>query len=198
MWIKICGMNHPEAVAAALEAGADALGAVLAPSVRRVSAEYAADLLAPAVGVALRVMVTRHPDKVQLQHDLDVLRPDYWQSDLSDMESLQTPPDFRRLPVLRSGHDMPAMLPELLLFESPNSGSGETADWTEAATLTKSRRLVLAGGLRPDNVAAAVNLVRPWGVDVSSGVESAAGVKSPEKILQFVRAARAAAGELGL
>ena len=198
MWIKICGMNHPEAVAAALEAGADALGVVLAPSVRRVSAEAAAELLAPALGVALRVLVTRHPDKVELQRDLSMLQPDYWQSDLADMAGLQTPAAFRRLAVLRSGATLPADLPDLLLYESPHSGGGEIADWREAAALARAARLVLAGGLHAGNVGAAIRTVRPWGVDVSSGVESAPGVKSPEKIYEFVRAARAAAGELGL
>ncbi len=79
-----------------------------------------------------------------------------------------------------------------LLFEGPVSGSGETADWECAGELATRTELVLAGGLRTTNVAAAIDRVRPYGVDVSSGVESQPGVKSPREILEFVKAARAA------
>jgi phosphoribosylanthranilate isomerase len=83
-----------------------------------------------------------------------------------------------------------------LLFEGPVSGTGETADWERARELALRTQLVLAGGLRPANVAGAIARVRPYGVDVSSGVESRPGVKSPDLILDFVKAARAAALEL--
>jgi phosphoribosylanthranilate isomerase len=66
------------------------------------------------------------------------------------------------------------------------------ADWQQAAALAKRTRLVLAGGLNPANVAEAIRIVRPYGVDVSSGVESRPGEKSPELIRQFISAARAA------
>ena len=83
-----------------------------------------------------------------------------------------------------------------LLFEGERSGSGETADWSQAALLARQTRLVLAGGLNAGNVGAAIRAVRPFGVDTSSGVESQPGVKSEEKIMEFVRAARAAFAEL--
>ena len=100
------------------------------------------------------------------------------------------------LPVVRAGAALPEPLPARLLFEGPVSGTGETADWERARELALRTRLVLAGGLRPANVAAAIARVRPYGVDVSSGVESQPGVKSPALILEFVKAARAAALEL--
>jgi phosphoribosylanthranilate isomerase len=71
-------------------------------------------------------------------------------------------------------------------------GTGERVDWSHAAALARDRRLVLAGGLTPDNVADAVATVRPYGVDVSSGVEEAPGVKDFDKVTQFLANARSA------
>jgi phosphoribosylanthranilate isomerase len=86
-------------------------------------------------------------------------------------------------------------MPRRVLFEGPVSGSGQTTDWHEAAGLAARMQVILAGGLDAQNVAAAIRQVRPFGVDVSSGVERSRGIKSPEKIEQFVAAARAAAME---
>ena len=79
-----------------------------------------------------------------------------------------------------------------LLFEGPVSGTGQASDWQEAAALATRTALVLAGGLHAGNVGEAIARVRPFGVDVSSGVEAAPGQKSPQKIFDFVKAARAA------
>jgi phosphoribosylanthranilate isomerase len=96
------------------------------------------------------------------------------------------------LPVLRSGAAHPGPLPPRCLFESPSSGSGERADWTAAVRVARTSQLVLAGGLDPSNVGEAVRAVRPFGVDVSSGVESGRGVKDAARIREFIRAARGA------
>jgi phosphoribosylanthranilate isomerase len=77
------------------------------------------------------------------------------------------------------------------MFEGARSGSGEVADWVAAERLARRRELVLAGGLNAHNVGSAIRAVRPYGVDVSSGVESAPGCKSAQKIAEFVDAARA-------
>jgi phosphoribosylanthranilate isomerase len=98
------------------------------------------------------------------------------------------------LPVVRSGA-RPARLPSRVLLESARSGYGERADWTEARELGKCHEIVLAGGLDPDNVALAIETARPFGVDVSSGVESSRGKKDPALIERFVRTARRAASE---
>jgi phosphoribosylanthranilate isomerase len=83
-----------------------------------------------------------------------------------------------------------------VLFEAAESGQGVQADWRRAAELVAGmgadRQLVLAGGLTPENVGAAIATVRPWGVDVSSGVESRRGVKDPERIAAFMAAVREA------
>jgi phosphoribosylanthranilate isomerase len=95
--------------------------------------------------------------------------------------------------VLREGGALPDPLPSRVLYEGAVSGTGRTADWAGAHAVARRAEVLLAGGLNPDNVAEAIRVVGPWGVDVSSGVEAAPGVKSPTKILQFVAAARAAA-----
>lgn len=192
MWIKVCGMTTPEAVAAALEAGVDAIGFVFADSRRRVSPDAAAQLAAPARGRALCIAVTRHPEQSAVDEILAVFRPDCLQTDADDLRALRLPPGFEVLPVVRAGGVEPEVLPARLLFEGPSSGAGVPADWQAACALARRAQLILAGGLSAENVAAAVAEVRPFGVDVSSGVEAAPGVKSPQKIMSFVRHARAA------
>jgi phosphoribosylanthranilate isomerase len=197
MWIKVCGMTSPEAVEAALAAGVDAIGFVFAPSVRRVEPARARALAAPARGRVACVAVTQHPEPRQLAEILAQFGPDLLQTDAADVA--QWPAGTVTcpvLPVLRAGAVLPQPLPARLLFEGPVSGSGATADWAQACELAGRTGLVLAGGLRPANVAAAIGRVRPYGVDVSSGVESQPGVKSPALVLEFVKAARAAFLEL--
>lgn len=193
MFVKICGLTTPEGVAAALEAGADALGFVFAPSVRRVTPSAAAALAAPVRGRALCVAVTLHPAAGEVEEILDVFSPDLLQTDFADAQALSARARARLLPVLREGVALPVPLPTRVLYEGAVSGAGRTADWAGAHAVARRTEVLLAGGLNPDNVAEAIRIVRPWGVDVSSGVESAPGVKSSAKISQFVAAARAAA-----
>jgi phosphoribosylanthranilate isomerase len=195
VFVKICGLNHEEAVAAALEAGADALGFVLAPSVRKVTAAQAVRLAEPARGKAWCVAVTRQPMDAEVDEILDVFAPDLLQTDQFDLPSLPKRAHERLLPVYRENEAVPDRLPACILFEGAQSGTGRTANWTLARTLATRTRLLLAGGLDAKNVHEAVRQVRPWGVDVSSGVESSPGRKSPQKIHEFVKAARAAFGE---
>lgn len=189
MWIKICGMTTPEALEAAVGAGADAVGFVFAESVRRVSAQRAAALAAMVRGQVRCVAVTRHPAQDDIDEILALLRPDVLQSDAADFAQLRLPQQLERLPVLRGAGD-PRTLPPRLLFEGVVSGAGRTCDWGAAAEAARRTELVLAGGLDPANVAAAIAAVRPFGVDVSSGVEAQPGVKDPEAIERFVKAAR--------
>jgi phosphoribosylanthranilate isomerase len=192
MWIKICGMTTPDAIATALEAGVDAIGFVFAASPRQLTPEAAAQLARPARGRVRCVAVTRHPQQPALDEMLRVFCPDVLQTDATDLASLRLPSALELLPVVRSA-DGAASLPPRILFEGPASGTGTTSDWSAARRLALRTRLVLAGGLDPANVAPAIAAVRPFGVDVSSGVETRPGVKSPLRILEFVAAARAAA-----
>ena len=193
-FIKICGMTDAQAVDAALAAGADAIGFVFAPSVRRVTPEQAERLARPARGRVLCVAVTQHPEEALLRQVFDVFRPDVLQSDIQDLEGTALPAGVSAWPVLRGApSDGIALRPgQRLLFEGPRSGSGQVADWSGAQRLARTQELILAGGLAPENVAAAIVQVRPFGVDVSTGVEESPGRKSPERIGLFVTAARAA------
>ena len=196
MWIKVCGMTGSEAVAAALEAGADAIGFVFAPSVRQLQPGRAAQLAEPARGKLRLVAVTQHPGPAFWRDVAVAFRPDMLQTDQHDFANLPEPLGCEALPVLRGDQPLPDTVPGVLLYEGARSGTGEVADWSAAARWARRTRLVLAGGLHAGNVADAIAAVRPWGVDVSSGVEDSPGVKSPRKIFEFVRAARAAFGEL--
>lgn len=194
IWIKICGLTSPEAVAAALEAGVDAVGFVFHPSSPRHLTPAAAALLARAVPAGvLRVAVTRAPSQAEVEAILAGFAPDALQADAADLDRLRLPAGLARLPVLRSGAVLPAPLPRRCLFESADSGRGVTADWGAARALAAGTELVLAGGLTAANVAGAIAAVRPFGVDVSSGVETAPGRKDAARIHDFVAAARAAA-----
>jgi len=190
MWIKICGMTTPDAVAAALDAGVDAIGFVFAKSVRQVTPEQATRLAAPARGRIRCVAVTRHPSQHDIDQILQDFNPDVLQTDSADLRSLQVPRQLELLPVLRNAQDGDH-LPSRLLFEGIASGTGMPCDWSAAHQVARRAELVLAGGLNPNNVASAIARVRPFGVDVSTGVETRPGVKSPAQIALFVTAARA-------
>jgi len=192
MFVKICGLTSAEGVAAALAAGADAIGCVFSESVRRVQPEQAARLSGAARGRAALVAVTRQPTQALIDAILREFRPDALQTDLADFDRLELPQSLARLPVLRAPLPAGMPTPRRLLFEGADSGRGATADWGAAARLARAGELILAGGLTAANVADAIQAVRPYGVDVSSGVESAPGRKSAALIEAFVHAARAA------
>lgn len=193
MFVKICGLSTPTAVTAAVDGGADAIGFVFADSPRRVSPQRAAELCRDVPAEIVRVAVMRHPSIAQWHEVRDVFRPDWLQTDAEDLADLDLGPGCMPLPVYRDvrTHES-GDWPSPLLFEGRASGSGLTADWQLAARIAARADLILAGGLDAANVAVAVSAVAPWGVDVSSGVESSPGVKDPEKILDFIARARAA------
>jgi len=186
-WIKICGMTTPEAVEASLAAGADAIGFVFAESVRQVTPAKAGSLAAPARGRVVCTAVFRHPTQQWVDEVIAVFQPDLLQTDSDDLQRLRLPSRLPLLPVFRG----PAQnLPPRLLFEGHTSGSGLIANWTLASQLAAQSQLILAGGLNAGNVATAIATVKPFGVDVSSGVEERPGIKSPTEIMRFVSAAR--------
>jgi phosphoribosylanthranilate isomerase len=202
LWIKICGLRTRESVEAAAEAGADAVGFVFhAASPRNLAPAPARELVRAVPAGIERVAVFLHPAQSLVDEVIGLLAPDWVQTDAADLAALRLPPGQRVLQVLRSGDRStatslaagPGAPLRRCLLESARSGAGERADWAEAARLARETELVLAGGLDAGNVADAVRAVRPFGVDVSSGVESSRGVKDPARIREFVRAAREAA-----
>jgi phosphoribosylanthranilate isomerase len=192
--VKICGLTTAAAVEAAVSAGADAVGFVFhGPSPRNLSPETAARLAAHLPPGVRKVAVTLHPGQSLVDEVLAALAPDVWQTDAADFDLLRLPAGIERWPVFRSGAGPVYPLPTRLLFEGPRSGAGEVADWSAAAALADRAELILGGGLTSTNVAAAIAAVRPFGIDVSSGVESSPGRKDPARIPEFVAAARTAA-----
>ncbi|MFI4867890.1 MAG: phosphoribosylanthranilate isomerase [Steroidobacterales bacterium] len=185
-------MTSLDAVQAALAARVDAIGFVFSPSVRRLEPGEAAQLAASARGRVALIAVTAQPPQPLIDEIVRVFRPDALQADLADFERLRLPETLARLPVLRAAVPPGIALPRRILFEGASSGSGAVADWGAAARLARGRELILAGGLNVHNVAQAIRAVRPYGVDVSSGVESSPGRKSALKIAEFVEAATAA------
>ena len=196
LFIKICGMTTAAAVNSALACEVDAIGFVFAESVRKVTTGQANELAAPARGRVACVAVTRHPTREQVDAILRDFRPDILQTDIEDLDSLKLPQTLSVLPVMRPRSVSACALPGRVLFEGPMSGTGQTTDWEVASDLARGCQLILAGGLNPLNVGIAIRQVRPFGVDVSSGVEDQPGLKSADKIEKFVAAARMAALEL--
>ncbi len=214
LWIKICGMSTATAIEAAAAAGADALGFVFHErSPRNLSVTVARKLQAAVPAGIERVAVFLRPAQALVDEVVDAIRPDWVQTDFDDLEGLTLPAGQRLLPVLRVAAapkigSEPIYADPILaaaarwkigsepifrvMLEGAQSGSGERADWAQARALAGRCELVLAGGLDAGNVAEAVRTVRPFGIDVSSGVESARGVKDPVRIREFIRAARGA------
>jgi phosphoribosylanthranilate isomerase len=191
-FVKICGLTTEDAVSAAVEAGADAAGFVFAESPRRVSFERASALAALLPWQLLKVAVFRRATRDEIALACERFAPDVVQADAACLHGVDLLCGVRALPVLRDGESIDDGEVGWLLYESRESGAGKTADWSAAAELARKRQVILAGGLDARNVGEALRRVRPWGVDVSSGVEEARGVKSPRRIREFIEAVRAA------
>lgn len=194
VFVKICGCRTPDAVEAAVEAGADALGFVFARSPRQVRPEQAAGLCADLPEHVIRVAVMHHPSADEWLEVRRAFNPDWLQTDAEDFAPLPVGGNVRPLPVYRDLGDLDeeaVAVQPLALFEAGSSGAGLVADWDRAARLAARSDIILAGGLTPDNVGPAVRKVQPWGVDVSSGVEKQRGVKDLDLIVAFIEAAKA-------
>jgi phosphoribosylanthranilate isomerase len=203
MFVKICGLSTEAQVHAAVDAGADAVGFVFAKSVRRIDPERAASIAAGVPAGVQRVAVMLHPTNDEWQSVLRGFAPDVLQADAEDLGEIEVPNDVDVWPVYREGNEVtdtlrhsPAVSVTPFLYEGAASGRGETVDWSRAAALAENGRMILAGGLNLENVADAIATVRPYGVDVSSGVESAPGEKDLQKIREFISAAKAAGKKL--
>ena len=195
--VKICGLRSESDVLAAVDAGADAVGFVFAESVRRVTPAEAAEATASLHNDIRKVAVMRHPSNEEWQEVLLEFRPDALQTDIEDFEALDVPDTVQIIPVIREGSPLlDAELPDVFLYEGVNSGQGEVVDWQRAASIAARGKMILAGGLSVANLGEAIASVRPFGIDVSSAVESEPGRKSPELIREFIEAARAAEQDL--
>lgn len=197
-FVKICGIREDFALEAALGAGADAVGFVFDPaSPRYVSPAAARPLAASAQGRALRIGVfvtddVRDVRRVAGEVGLDAIQ---WAGSPVPEGALVEMQEMRHIAVLHleAGEDFPGSVPPTwaCLADAPGGpgGMGHLANWEAARQGARRCRLLLAGGLTPDNVGKALREVRPFGVDVSSGVETD-GRKDPRKVAEFLRAVR--------
>ena len=218
LWIKICGNTSLEDAQLAVEAGADAVGFVFAPSPRQVTAVQAAAItrkLPPSIE-KIGVFVDAQLDQiysvvrecgltgVQLHFDAAPELPEKLRKHLG--------PQIRILRVVHFGASAADLLAEQIAQHASNphvdavlvdsrtakavGGTGAAFDWVSARSTVfldaEECKLIAAGGLNPTNVAKAIATLRPWGVDAVSGVEAAPGRKDPKKLKDFVKRARAA------
>ncbi|MGI9233540.1 MAG: phosphoribosylanthranilate isomerase [Woeseiaceae bacterium] len=188
--VKICGLREERHVVDALDAGADALGFVFAASARQITPQKACTISKHVPLGVKRVAVMLHPGNDEWLAVLEHFRPDVLQTDAEDLAALDIPDGLECWPVFREGSDIVGT-GSTYLYEGAKSGQGETVNWSAAADVARHGNMVLAGGLRPDNVATAIQTVKPYGVDASSGLESAPGQKDSRLIREFVRAVRA-------
>jgi phosphoribosylanthranilate isomerase len=195
VFVKICGITRPEDGLGAESAGADAIGFIFVPDTKRFVTLDRAREISKALGpFVARVGVFRDAS-------LDTILKTIEQAGLSavQLNGRETDDFADRVavvrPVIRAikvTDNAPLRLPSgTILLDGPDPGSGRAFDWEGVdRSGLRDRRWVLAGGLTPENVDAAVRTLRPWAVDVSSGVESAPGIKDKTKILAFIRAAQ--------
>ncbi|HEY6936109.1 MAG TPA: phosphoribosylanthranilate isomerase [Terriglobales bacterium] len=218
-WIKICGTTNLEDALAATEAGANALGFVFAPSPRRISPRDAARITAalPPSVEKIGVFVNQSVDLVldtvekagltgvQLHGEEDVryarqLQEKNGQLRIIKAISLREVGDGKGKGLAVATQDEAAKTFSALLLDSGSGsrrgGTGTTFDWQEAAPMArlfaKKFPLIIAGGLNAENVAKALRIFQPWGVDVVSGVERSPGQKDPDRVQAFIAAVRAA------
>lgn len=204
LFVKICGITTPDAARSAAASGADAVGFVFAESSRRVTPEQARELVAQLPPSVLRVAVLHYPSAAAIDEVLVGFAPDIVQCEpVPAALHAHAAGKLRLLPVFHDGpplpaeierfrRDAPAFSGPVLLEGAGRGGRGVEPDLARAADAAKAVPLVLAGGLNPENVGAAIARVRPFGVDVSSGVEAAPGIKDPDKVSAFLAAVREA------
>ncbi|HMR49168.1 MAG TPA: phosphoribosylanthranilate isomerase [Arachnia sp.] len=206
MFVKVCGLDTVDSARVAVEAGADAIGVVMnRTSPRRLPEAKAAEIVA-----AVQTLAGGRVETVLVVNDMSAAEAAVVGRrigvDVVQLHGRYTPEDFRVAAELFGGalwratslaHDpdltVGAYGESRLLLDAPLPGSGARWDLSALAGQHPEGEWILAGGLAPDNVADAIRAARPWGVDVSSGVESAPGVKDHAKIRAFVEAARGAA-----
>ncbi|WP_309117011.1 phosphoribosylanthranilate isomerase [Saccharothrix sp.] len=197
MYVKLCGLRTPSDVATAVDAGADAVGFVLTASPRQIDADTARALVREVPPGVLSVGVFRGVDAAEVVRLAGLagvgavqLHGDYPRSAFEEVSALDVP--LIRAVSLTPTTDVRvgAYGEDMLLLDSPDAGSGHRWDLTALDGARPDGQWLLAGGLDPDNVAEAISQARPWGVDVSSGVESSRGVKDYGLMRAFVAAAR--------
>lgn len=202
MFIKICGITNEDDALLSVALGADALGFVFAPSPRQVTMQKVYDItrrLPPGI-LTVGVFRDEHPRRViEMVHEAGLKG--------AQLHGHETPDDV--VEVSRSvrwvikavaagsvdARNANQFATDIVLLDAPHPGAGKVFDWSLAGELAAGPRILLAGGLTAENVSDAIGQVRPWGVDVSSGVESEPGKKDARKLRAFIATAREATPE---
>jgi len=211
--VKICGFTEPEDVEEACRAGADMIGVIVdAPTRRSVTPERAINLFSIVSKPIARVAVMVPKDTLHAIQIVRKLRPDYLQihgsMNVAELKEIKEATGVRIIATLsipkRGGESKKitaqaleiAKGADFILADTEHAGAGGgtglTHDWNISRSVreTIDRPLILAGGLNPGNVRAAIGTVKPYGVDVASGVESEVGKKNPELVREFIRVAK--------
>jgi phosphoribosylanthranilate isomerase len=201
-WIKICGVTSVADAEQIIELGADAIGLnFVLGSKRRVTREQARQLVQAVGGRVELVAVVADPTDSEIKELREELHIPWLQlhgQEAAARVSRLLPSAYKAVPIedaadARRAATFPG---ERLLVDTKVSGAsggtGKVFDWQLVTSLAAERKLILAGGLTPANVAAAVRVLQPFGVDVASGVESAPGKKDPARLAAFVQAVRSA------
>jgi phosphoribosylanthranilate isomerase len=199
MFVKICGTTNEDDALLAVAMGADALGFIFAPSPRQIHPGTAADIVKRLPPEILTVGVFRdeHPERV-----IEIVgKAGLKAAQLHGQESAEQARWIRqRVPLTikafpAGSHAVARALEfgaDVVMLDAANPGSGQVFDWRLVDGVPPGARLLLAGGLTPENVTDAIAQAQPWGVDVVTGVESKPGRKDPTKLRTFVAAAKAA------
>lgn len=198
--IKMCGMTSVADAVVAVEAGADAIGLIFWPGSKRavdIAAAQAITRALPPLVSVVGVFVDETPDRVRTVADAVGLSAVQLHGREQVAEWARFPRPVLKAMALEDYADSPWKTARAAILVDAHDpvtvgGTGRTVDWAVARAIAASRPLVLAGGLRPDNVAEAVATVAPWGVDVASGVERSPGIKDHALVRAFVQAVRAA------
>ena len=198
MFVKICGVTNEEDALLAVALGADAVGFIFAPSPRQIVAEKVRDIVKrlPAEVLTVGVFRDEHPTRV-----LETVRESgvravqlHGHESAADVEFISQ--HVRTVIKAMSAGSVDVRNARkfgtrVILIDAPQPGSGEVFDWKLTGEIPEGLNVILAGGLTPENVAQGIKVVRPWGVDVSSGVEASPGRKDPILVKRFIEAARA-------
>jgi len=186
VFVKICGITRAEDAQAAIAAGADAIGFVFWPdSPRRVAVDVAKRIASTVSVTTVGVFVDQPAGEVnQIADAVGLGVVQLHGAESVDYARQMTRPVWKALTLDAAIDAWPPDIMVLLDAHDParKGGTGLTIDWTRAAEIARRRQVLLAGGLKPENVGDAVAHVRPYGIDVSSGVEAAPGIKDPGRI----------------
>jgi len=199
VFVKICGITTEDDALLAVALGADALGFNFAPGSRRqITVDTARDIVKrlPTGTVTVGVFRDERPERVmEVVNQVGLTGAQlHGREPLSEVRWIRQRTQFviqafaAGDPALAAAPNGPA---DVILIDSPGGGTGRVFDWKLAEGAPGGVRLMVAGGLNADNVADAIRRIRPWGVDVATGVESSPGRKDPAKLRRFIQTAHA-------